>query len=213
MKKIGLRFIAVFAVLVFAVATCVFAQDAITVDSVSFFEYVDEYGMTDESLVGVKVSFTSVFSNEITVLLTSENITEISAATKDKIIYMNQITTPEDGVYEFTVEKSRIASATGLEDIDGCPMFIKLGGTNLSQMATKSITFTDPYVSDIVPGDVDGDGEVTNLDGTYLLRYLAGWELEDIHTEAMDVDGDGEVTNLDGTYLLRYLAGWDIILK
>ena len=58
--------------------------------------------------------------------------------------------------------------------------------------------------------DINCDGAVTNKDGTALLRYLAGWTLEDIDVNALDTDGDGAVTNKDGTRLLRYLAGWDV---
>ena len=58
-----------------------------------------------------------------------------------------------------------------------------------------------------------GDGAVTTRDGTYLLRYLAGWEIDGIVEAALDVDGSGTVTTRDGTILLRYLAGWDIELK
>ena len=213
MSKIGLKFITVFIISIFALSTCVFAEDAITIDSVTFYEYVDEYGMEDESLVSVKVGFTSVSTEQISLLLTSENITEISDETKSKVIFMDQTLNSNDGVYEFTIEKSRISSATGLTDINGCTLYIKLGGKNVADMATKTITYNDPYISNVTPGDVDGDLEITNLDGTYLLRYLAGWELDNVQLEAMDVDDDGEITNLDGTFLLRYLAGWDIELK
>ena len=65
-------------------------------------------------------------------------------------------------------------------------------------------------VYDYVPGDINGDGIVTNKDGTAILRYLAGWELDNLVVDALDVDGDGTVTNKDGTRLLRYLAGWDV---
>lgn len=213
MSKIGLKFITVFIISIFALSTCVFAEDAITIDSVTFYEYVDEYGMEDESLVSVKVGFTSVSTEQISLLLTSENITEISDETKSKVIFMDQTLNSNDGVYEFAIEKSRISSATGLTDINGCTLYIKLGGKNVADMATKTITYNDPYISNVTPGDVDGDLEITNLDGTYLLRYLAGWELDNVQLEAMDVDDDGEITNIDGTFLLRYLAGWDIELK
>ena len=43
-----------------------------------------------------------------------------------------------------------------------------------------------------------------------MLRYLAGWDLDDIVLDALDTDGDGTVTNKDGTRLLRYLAGWEV---
>ena len=46
--------------------------------------------------------------------------------------------------------------------------------------------------------------------GTAMLRYLAGWDLDDIVLDALDTDGDGTVTNKDGTRLLRYLAGWEV---
>lgn len=61
-----------------------------------------------------------------------------------------------------------------------------------------------------IPGDIDGDGEVNNKDATYLLRYLAGWNIEGINEEALDTTGDGRITNKDGTRLLRYLANWDV---
>lgn len=64
-------------------------------------------------------------------------------------------------------------------------------------------------VSSHKPGDINGDGKVNNQDGTYLLRYLAGWSV-DIDSSALDVNGDGKVNNQDGTVLLRYLAGWSI---
>ena len=64
-------------------------------------------------------------------------------------------------------------------------------------------------VFDYIPGDINGDGIVTNKDGTAMLRYLAGWDIYVIE-DALDVDGDGVVCSKDGTRLLRYLAGWDV---
>ncbi len=59
-------------------------------------------------------------------------------------------------------------------------------------------------------GDVDGDGEVTAYDVTWLARYVANVEISiDIDSDASDIDGDGEVTPLDVTLLARYIAGWD----
>ena len=72
-------------------------------------------------------------------------------------------------------------------------------------------------ITDRIPGDVDGDGEVTSRDVTILRRYLAGgWgiTIDDINASAADVDGDGEVTSRDVTILRRYLAGgWGVELK
>ncbi len=77
-------------------------------------------------------------------------------------------------------------------------------------------TYEDGEINVIryTPGDINDDGFVDDNDGIAMLRYLAGWELEDIDANiaeaALDVDGNGKINNHDGTLLLRYLAGWDV---
>ena len=56
-------------------------------------------------------------------------------------------------------------------------------------------------------GDVDGDGEVTILDATFIQRYLASLYVESFNNDAADTDGDGEITILDATFIQRWLAG------
>ena len=64
-----------------------------------------------------------------------------------------------------------------------------------------------PYIV----GDVNGDGEVDDVDSIILERYLAGWEVE-IDAAASDVNADDEVDDVDAIILARYLAGWDVPL-
>lgn len=64
-------------------------------------------------------------------------------------------------------------------------------------------------VSSHTPGDINGDGKVNNQDGTFLLRHLAGWNVN-VDDSALDVNGDGKINNQDGTIILRYLAGWQV---
>lgn len=57
-------------------------------------------------------------------------------------------------------------------------------------------------------GDVDGDGNVTILDATYIQRKLAGIKPKFAFNEAAaDADGDGHLTIFDATYIQRWLAG------
>ena len=66
-------------------------------------------------------------------------------------------------------------------------------------------------VTDVILGDVTGDGRVNTLDGMYLGRYLAKWPdfpAEKIDMDAADVNGDGKVNTLDGMILGRHLAKW-----
>jgi uncharacterized repeat protein (TIGR02543 family) len=67
--------------------------------------------------------------------------------------------------------------------------------------------------SDIMYGDVNGDGRITAADATMLLQYLAEWDLGDsINLANADVNGDGRITAADATLLLQYLAEWDVTL-
>lgn len=79
---------------------------------------------------------------------------------------------------------------------------------------TFDVVTTNGIISNSIPGDVNEDGKVTQLDVTRLRKYLAGgWNVE-INSEAADVNGDGKVTQLDVTRLRKYLAGgWNVTLE
>ncbi len=67
-------------------------------------------------------------------------------------------------------------------------------------------------VTDVIIGDVNGDGKVNNLDRVVLTRYLADWDdypESAVDMIAADVNCDGKVNNLDRVILTRYLADWD----
>ena len=67
-------------------------------------------------------------------------------------------------------------------------------------------------ITDVVPGDVNGDGERTNADVIYLARSLLGLvTLNDSQKSAADVNGDGIVSNADVIRLARVLIGLDQI--
>ncbi len=61
-----------------------------------------------------------------------------------------------------------------------------------------------------VPGDINGDGDVTVKDVLLMRRYIAG--LEDLTDEQLrrgDMNGDGDVTTKDVLKARRYIAGLD----
>ena len=56
-------------------------------------------------------------------------------------------------------------------------------------------------------GDVDGSGDVTIADATYIQRHIAGVPIPFTLNETVaDTDGDGAVTIMDATYIQRWLA-------
>ena len=73
---------------------------------------------------------------------------------------------------------------------------------------SKNIELYAKFVN-IQYGDVNGDGEIDDLDEIYIERYLAGWEMpEDINIRNADVNGDGRVTQADCVLLSKYLTGY-----
>ena len=63
-----------------------------------------------------------------------------------------------------------------------------------------------------IPGDANGDGNVTARDATRILQHVAKWDVV-ISSEAADVNGDGKVTARDATRILQYVAKWDVKLE
>ena len=86
-------------------------------------------------------------------------------------------------------------------------------GDETGTFTEEPITVTYNYV-DFVPssltvefGDVDGDGDLTILDGTAIQRHLADIQLLDAeHEKCGDYDCSGDTTIVDVTKLQRFLA-------
>ena len=74
-----------------------------------------------------------------------------------------------------------------------------------------TITVNTTVVGEILLGDVNSDGVVTNKDRFILNRYLAGmagYTLDMINFKAADIDKDLALTDQDCTILIRHLANW-----
>ena len=65
--------------------------------------------------------------------------------------------------------------------------------------------------SEVMFGDVTGDGKVDTNDLLRLAKYLADWDVE-IDEDAADVAANGKVDTNDLLRLAKYLADWDVEL-
>ncbi len=83
----------------------------------------------------------------------------------------------------------------------------------LTTTTTASAT-TETETTTVAKGDVDGDGEITIADASFILSVYAnraagnadfGFDTEDGETVG-DVDADGEITLQDASYVLQYYA-------
>ena len=69
--------------------------------------------------------------------------------------------------------------------------------------ATATVTVTGTAPQEVIVGDLDNDGAVTDADAVYLLMYTFFPDDYPIN-QACDFDGDGDVTDADAVYLLMY---------
>lgn len=123
--------------------------------------------------------------------------------------HTNNVTT-DGALFRMTVKVSDDA-APGVYPItiQGVPADIVDEKGNVIPVTCVSGSIT---ITDVVPGDVNGDGERTNADVIYLARSLLGLvTLNDSQKSAADVNGDGIVSNADVIRLARVLIGLDQI--
>lgn len=64
-------------------------------------------------------------------------------------------------------------------------------------------------IASYLPGDINGDGYVSNKDVTRLMRYIKYNDVTVVEA-ALDVNGDGIVSNKDVTRLMRYIKYGDV---
>ncbi len=79
------------------------------------------------------------------------------------------------------------------------------GATSYKTYIDNFIIYTDELPSEIIPGDVNGDGKVTAVDVTMLYNIL----LNDDHNGAVNADqnGDNTITSTDVTVVYNILLG------
>jgi len=54
--------------------------------------------------------------------------------------------------------------------------------------------------------DINGDGEITNIDLVMLVRYLSGWDVDGFAAECADANSDNKINNRDAIEIIRRLA-------
>ena len=122
---------------------------------------------------------------------------------------------PDDFTKAGFGRNGELMELTGIGDLPVGEYDLEIVGkyTDGTEFVLKSIPFfVDSEGPEIMMGDVDGDGEITDWDAISFERYLAGWSGLEICLEAMDIDGDEEISDWDAIILNRYLAGWNVTI-
>ena len=74
-------------------------------------------------------------------------------------------------------------------------------------LTNTTIHFVEEVPDAYLPGDINGDGEVTTKDVTTLRRYIAGGYGVTVIDQVLDVNRDNTITTKDVTTLRRFIAG------
>ena len=105
------------------------------------------------------------------------------------------------------------APETASVDENGLVTFLAYGTAEITAVCGELRLVCTAENSEYLPGDVDGDGEVTAFDASMVLRgfneTMAGLDpevrsLTPLQEMIGDVDGDGELTAFDASCILRY---------
>lgn len=116
----------------------------------------------------------------------------------------------------------------GLTDVSIAPVYLNEGDayadtftvTGTLNAGTVQFSVTDAALSysgvsaepvsesitELILGDVDGDGEITIVDATAIQLHIAGLPTTAYFDEAADTDCDGEITIADASFVQRYLV-------
>lgn len=196
------------AMVVCSLALTCYASE-ITITSVTFEKYTDQYGNENDANLVMKIEFNAPSeTTQISVCVLGEDIEDIvQAEANNKLIYMGQFDTPSSGILMIPLSKAAILTATGATNVDGATIYVKMGGKTVADMETKEVTVTLPQPA-VIKGDVTGDGEVNGRDSTQILRYDVNLRtFSETELLAGDVTGDGAVDIFDAVWVLRFAAG------
>ena len=214
MKKSTYRLLCLLIVAALAaMPTVAFADEGISIATVEFAQF--ENG-EDTDLVSTAVQYTAPEgTDEVTLLLASEVITDSEDPSQvDKIIHIDQLPAESAATLEFPISKQAIQDATGLADVNGCTLYMMMGGTDISEATVFPVVFADPYAEEQeevrdnrLIGDLDGNLVRNAKDVTILRRAIASGVLNEGDLYISDLDRNGLRVAKDVTILRRFVAG------
>lgn len=146
---------------------------------------------------------------EATILVVKDEVdpSTLSSSNTEDIIYIDQITVDDNGnaVFDFDASAAVPQGATADVYVDIYCGYTSMEGAALATTA-KVYTYKAPEPQ-YVPGDVDGNGELTTDDAIYLVNHMALPDFFPVtYPASLDFDNDGSLTTNDAIYLVNYMA-------
>lgn len=172
--------------------------------------------MATGGIVGTNYRYTVTVSNCYNAATLTTESTEVGGIVA-RIISDGTVTV-EKGYYLNTFASSDLANGISktAEELKSAATVRALGdGFKLSDGTVNKgfpgLAWQDyvaPELPELAIGDINGDGEIDNIDANAIYSYFnAVTELDESALKAADVNGDGEVDNMDAMMIYNYLNG------
>lgn len=109
----------------------------------------------------------------------------------------------------FTATFKVSSDFSGSASVTPIVSYMRNNSANFAIFQELSVTAQSGTVteSDVLFGDVDGNGKVTAGDASLILQYVAGKNLSEFNEAAADVNCDGKIAAGDASLVLQYVAG------
>lgn len=125
---------------------------------------------------------------------------------KTKIVTLKVLM--NDGAKNCSLAVDTTAGSSGRFTV-GQSVDVGNGKYEVKDACTGAATSEKYGADDVLLGDVDGSGEVDNIDAAMIYSYFNGFiEFTDEQLRAADVDGSGEVDNIDAAMVYSYFNGY-----
>ena len=178
----------------------VFATESaveIEIANITFDKYIDSDGIEHSDSGIVEVEFSKLnLDGQMTLLLSTKEIKDVSGESLSKVIYINQVDVPAYNVVTFPIDKTKIADAIGSEDINNCEMILKVNGFGGSDAAMLKTVFVE---STKVFPDLNEDGRITVIDTLLAINLCLNHKYNPI----ADVNSDEKVSLIDVLRILK----------
>lgn len=135
---------------------CAHALETITIDSLTASDCAE-----DEGLITISATYTASSGVDYLTFLMTANTDNPPDSSSD-IIYINQIAN-NDGTFQFNVEKAKIKEALGSDDLSEVTLYLKMGGTSVTEASVKSVTYSEASQGDTPPSAEEAKTEISAL--------------------------------------------------
>ena len=173
-----------------------------------FAKTTDGTALSDTCYVTVFIPVDSITLNRSSMKMNVGTTRKLTATVLPVNAYDKRVTWTSGNSAVASVNEDGVVTAlmTGSTTITATTVGTNIDGIHMRARCIVTVV-TSGGDDDLLPGDVDGDGELTIADVTALIRYLLSHDAADIDIDNADVNEDGNIDIADVAALIIKILG------